>query len=406
MLNGELTEVAVPLAKRVHLRVAWLCGAVLFLEAYDIASVGNAIPSLVDAWKLRPAMFTQALTAGNVGLLFGLLGAGMLGDRLKRRPLIICSVLEFGVFSLLSALVRSPLQLEILRLLTGLGMGSAMLFANVISADFAPRTSQGRLVILTNAGFPMGVMFGGLLASQLVRAFGWPAIFVAGGVLPIAVAPLLVLLPNEVTERPEESRQNPVKTLFRNGLAPTTYLLWSMSLLSNLVISFILLWMPAILHSTGESPARSILAASMYAVGGLAGPFITAPFADRLGIERVLTCALALGAFCVFAIGAFHLSYWLLFAALSGAGIGGSCQGGINSLSCLAYPTGIRSSGAGWAMGAGRIGSITGPLLGGLLLVFNLQPRSIFVAASIPALCVTFMMAILGRLRHRQGRAA
>ncbi len=68
MRSGELTEVAVPPAKGVHLRVAWLCGAVLFLEAYDIASVGNAVPSLVDAWKLQPAMFTQALTAGNVGL--------------------------------------------------------------------------------------------------------------------------------------------------------------------------------------------------------------------------------------------------------------------------------------------------------------------------------------------------
>jgi hypothetical protein len=76
MRSEELTEVAVSTAKRVHLRVAWLCGAVLFLEAYDITSVGNAVPSLVDAWKLHPAMFTQALTAGNVGLLVGLLGAG------------------------------------------------------------------------------------------------------------------------------------------------------------------------------------------------------------------------------------------------------------------------------------------------------------------------------------------
>jgi MFS transporter, AAHS family, 4-hydroxybenzoate transporter len=118
----------------------------------------------------------------------------------------------------------------------------------------------------------------------------------------------------------------------------------------------------------------------------------------------VLTCALALGASCVFAIGAFHLPFWLLFAVLCGAGIGGSCQGGINALSCLAYPTGIRSTGAGWAMGAGRIGSIAGPLLGGQLLAFNLKPRSIFVAAFIPALCVAPLMAILGRLQHRQGR--
>jgi MFS family permease len=143
MRSGELTEVVGPPAKGVHLRVAWLCGAVLFLEAYDIGSVGNAVPSLVDAWKLHPAMFTRALTAGNVGMLLGSLGVGLLGDRLRRRPLIICCVLEFGFFLLLSALVHSPLQLAILRFLTGLGLGIAMPLVIAIAADSAPRHAQG-----------------------------------------------------------------------------------------------------------------------------------------------------------------------------------------------------------------------------------------------------------------------
>jgi AAHS family 4-hydroxybenzoate transporter-like MFS transporter len=305
---------------------------------------------------------------------------------------------------LLSALVYSPLQLEILRFLTGLGLGIAMPLVIAIAADFAPRHSPGGFVILIQAAVPMGMLFGGLLASELVRAFGWPAIFVAGGVLSIALAPLLALLPNAVAERRDQSRQNPVAALFRDGLAPATLLLWSMSLLSMLVIHFVMLWMPAILHGTGESPARSILAASMYSLGGLAGPFIIAPSVDKVGIERVLSCALALGAFCLFAIGAFHLPFWLLFAVLCGAGIGGTCRGGIITLSCLAYPTGMRATGTSWTMGAGRIGSIAGPLLGGLLLALNLQARSIFVAISIPALCVAVLMVILGRLRHRQGR--
>jgi AAHS family 4-hydroxybenzoate transporter-like MFS transporter len=404
MQTWERTGGGAPLAKRAHLRVAWLCGAVVFLDTYNIASAANAVPSLVDAWKLQPAMFTPALTAGNVGLLLGLLGAGLLGDRLSRRPLIICSVLEFGVFSLLSALVHSPIQLVILRLLTGLGLGSAVALAMVIAADFAPRHSQGRSMILIQACGSMGTVFGGLLASQLVRAFGWPAIFVVGGVLPIALAPLLALLPNSEPERSKENRQNPVAALFRDGLALISILLWSMSLLNVLVLYFIRSWLPAILHSTGVSPARSILAASIVSLGALAGLFITAALVEKVGIERVLTCALSLGAFCVLAIGAFHLPLWLLFAVLFGAGIGGSCEGGIIALSCLAYPTEIRSTGASWAMGAGSIGSIAGPLLGGLLLSVNLQPRSIFVAASIPALCVALLMVILGRLRHRQGR--
>jgi AAHS family 4-hydroxybenzoate transporter-like MFS transporter len=134
------------------------------------------------------------------------------------------------------------------------------------------------------------------------------------------------------------------------------------------------------------------------------GPFITAPFLDKVEIERVLSFELAFGALCIFAIGAFHMPSWLLFAVLCGAGIGASCQAGIITLSCLSYPTGIRSTGVSWTMGSGRIGSIAGPLLGGMLLSFNLQPRGILVAAFIPAFCVALLMVILGRVRHRQGR--
>src|SRR5215831_19105700 len=78
--------------ERPDLRVAWLCGVVLFLEGYDIAAAGYAIPSLVDAWRLAPSAFTQALTAGNVGLFLGSIGAGLLGDQLGRKPMLISCV--------------------------------------------------------------------------------------------------------------------------------------------------------------------------------------------------------------------------------------------------------------------------------------------------------------------------
>ena len=88
-------------ADRLHLRVAWLCGAVLFLEGYDIASVGYAVPSLVEVWKVHPQAFTAILTTGNVGLLLGSLFAGLLGDRLGRKPVLIGCAVVFGLFSLI-----------------------------------------------------------------------------------------------------------------------------------------------------------------------------------------------------------------------------------------------------------------------------------------------------------------
>ena len=167
---------------RLHLRVAWLCGVVLFLEGYDISAVGYAIPSLVDAWRVPTIAFTQALTAGNVGLLLGSLCTGLLGDWLGRKPVLISCVAGFGIFSLLSALVGSPLQLVVLRLLTGLGLGGGIPLTIALASDFAPPMAQGRLVILMTAGVAIGFTVGGWLASQVVRFLGWPGIFAVGGV--------------------------------------------------------------------------------------------------------------------------------------------------------------------------------------------------------------------------------
>jgi len=396
-----MTTVSEHRASRLHLRVAWLCGVVLFLEGYDIAAVGYAIPSLVDAWDLRPSAFTPALTAGNVGLLLGSLCAGMLGDRLGRKRVLIGCVAIFGVFSLLSALAASPAQLAGLRLLTGLGLGGGVPIAITLASDFAPPMTQGRLVILTSAGVPIGFAVGGLLATRLVGLFGWPAIFAVGGVLPLATLPLLVLrLPAPGTLYAGVRRHNLVAALFQDGLAPATALLWAINLLSLLSIYFILLWMPAILHSTGVNPSRAIFGTALYALGIIAGPLLTAPVVDRFGMERVLTCGLAFGAVCVLAIGSFDPPFWLLAVLLGGAGIGGGCQAGINSLSGLVYPSAVRATGAGWALGAGRVGSITGPLVGGLLLALGFRTRGIFVAAAIPEFGATLLMAILGRLRR------
>ncbi|MBV8704617.1 MAG: MFS transporter [Acetobacteraceae bacterium] len=375
---------------------------VLFLEGYDIAAIGYAIPSLVDAWRVAPSAFTGALTAGNVGLLLGSLGAGLLGDRLGRKPMLIGCTAVFGVFSLLTALAGSPSQLAGLRFLTGLGLGGGIPLAIALASDFAPLNVQGRLVILMSMGIPIGFTIGGLLSSRLVAVFGWPAIFMMGGVLPLAMVPLLALrLPESVAFGAAARRHNPVVDLFRDGLAPSTVLLWAMNLLNLLSIYLIQLWMPALLHVTGLSPSWAIFGTTIYALGIILGGLLTASVADRTGVEPVVTCGLAIGASCVLSVGLLDPPFRLLIVLLCGAGIGtGGCQAGLNSLAGRVYPPAIRSTGAGWALGLGRVGTIAGPLLGGVLLALGFRARDIFALAAIPLFGVTVLMAIFGRLRR------
>src|ERR1700722_2319720 len=176
----------------LHLRVASLCFLVLFLEGYDITAMSYAIPSLTEVWHAKPPQFTAALTTGRVGLLLGALSAGLLGDRLGRKPVLIGCTLVFGLFSLLTACSTGLVSLAALRFLTGLGLGGGIPIAIALATDYAPERNPRRLVILMSAGISVGNTVGGFMAAQIVQLSSWEMIFVVGGLLPILVAPLMI----------------------------------------------------------------------------------------------------------------------------------------------------------------------------------------------------------------------
>jgi AAHS family 4-hydroxybenzoate transporter-like MFS transporter len=223
MRSIETTQAVLDSGSVARFRVAGLCAAVLLIEGYDIAVVGYVIPLLADAWRLAPGAFTYVLTAGNLGLLIGSLIAGLLGDRFGRKPVLIASVVTFGVCSFASAFVASPMQLAATRALTGLGLGGGIPLAIALASDFAPAIARGRFVLLSSLGVPIGFALAGLLSGRLTGAFGWPAVFVAGGAAPLLLALLLVLRLPEAPAfrgaRPPSS--SGVAALFREERAPS-----------------------------------------------------------------------------------------------------------------------------------------------------------------------------------------
>ena len=391
-------------------RVAVLCAICLGLEGYDNGALGFAIPSLSGVWHLRPSDFTQALVVGSFGLLTGALTAGLLGDYIRRRTVLVCCTALFGLCSLLTVFVSTLGELTVLRFFIGIGLGGALPLAVAIATDHSPPGRQGLLVTLVGCGFPLGGVIGGVIASQLVGHFGWQAIFVLGGLAPIVAAPafLLGLPPDAPGLAPvRRRRRNPLAGLFAPAYALRTVLLWVVFIANFVTTYFISSWLPAILHSGGYTPGNAILVTEMFQVGGIGGTIVVGRLMDGVGAERLLCCSLSLAFAFTLALGLADAQVVVTSLIVLGIGLGvAGSQNGMDALAAASYPVEMRSTGTGWALGIGRLGSIGGSLLGGGLLALGWAPQSTIMIAAIPLAIAVAAMSGLAVLRARRPIAA
>ena len=100
---------------------------------------------------------------------------------------------------MLSATATSIEALTVWRFVTGIGLGGAMPSAITLTSEYCPERNRSLLVMVMFCGFTMGGALGGLSAATLIADFGWQGVLVLGGVLPLALAAvLLFLLPESV----------------------------------------------------------------------------------------------------------------------------------------------------------------------------------------------------------------
>jgi len=166
----------------------------------------------------------------------------------------------------------------------------------------------------------------------------------------------------------------------------------------------LLLWTPAVLHASGAAPAQAAAASAALSAGVIVGGLTMTGIVDRFGMERVLALGFSIVAAATLAMVGLDAPLWTLAVLLFVAGIGAASQGGALALTGLAYPADRRATGAGWAIGVARTGSIAGPILGGALLAQGLAGRQLYLAVAAVALLAALSAALLGRVRAAQGR--
>jgi AAHS family 4-hydroxybenzoate transporter-like MFS transporter len=110
----------------------------------------------------------------------------------------------------------------------------------------------------------------------------------------------------------------------------------------------------------------------------------------------VLTACYAIACVTIALIGitATTLPWLLISVILTGFCIIGG-QPAVNALAGTYYPTSLRSTGIGWSLGIGRVGSVIGPVIGGQLIAMQWSNGDLFFAAAVPALVSAILIAAL-----------
>jgi AAHS family 4-hydroxybenzoate transporter-like MFS transporter len=196
----------------------------------------------------------------------------------------------------------------------------------------------------------------------------------------------------------------PVAELFRHGRAATTVLLWVVNFMNLLNLYFLSNWLPTIAKDAGLSTSVAVLVGTALQVGGVIGTVLMGPIIDRIGFFKLLVPSFLVAAVTIVLIGQPGIPLPMLFVVVLITGfciVGG--QPAVNALAGTYYPTNLRSTGIGWSLGVGRIGSIVGPVLGGELIRMNWSNSDIFIAVAVPAAVSAVMLLLMGTGGRREG---
>ncbi|RFS35207.1 3-(3-hydroxy-phenyl)propionate transporter MhpT [Acinetobacter cumulans] len=381
-----------------------ICFLIAVIEGLDIQAAGIAAAGIRESFGLDSSQLGVFFSAGILGLLPGALVGGRIADRIGRKTVLIWSVAIFAVFTLCTVWVNSFNSLLAVRFLAGAGLGAAMPILITLASEAVTPANRGRAVGLMYCGMPVGAAILSLVAST---EFGsnWKNIFYLGGLLPIIVIPIMMLLLPEskeylkakeqtATASTEAAPQGSFKDLFNSENLLRTVFLWTSYFFTLMVVYIMLSWLPSLFQELGFTRKEGATAQFYFMVSATVGTVVLGVLTDRwkktfvilLMYGGILAGLLALNA-------AGSLTQMYLASALVGAFVIG-CQGVLYAFGGIVYPTTVRGTGIGVASAVGRVGAMLGPAIAGALLTAGFGAAGV-ISAAIPCIIISAIVMLL-----------
>lgn len=383
-----------------------LVSLAILLDGFDNQALGFALPDILRDWGLAKADLAVALAAAQLGMFFGAIGGGFIGDRLGRKFALVGSVLLFGLATTLIGLAGGPITLAVLRLTAGIGLGAAFPNVAALAAEFTPARRRGLAVVITIVCVPLGGVIGGTAASFAMPLLGWRSLFVGAGLVTLAISIVIVAaLPESVrflarsprnidrivvilrrmgispankvavtapTEIADAREDQTPGSIFSAGLRLDTILLWTAFFFSLMSVYVAFNWLPTLLAEDGYNivvASRGLVAFNLGGViAALCGGWAIGRFGSRFAMVSMSGAAiLAAIALALVPKAAQSVPVLFVLLALEGGFING-VQTTLYALGSSMYPTSLRAFGVGTATGVGRVGAIASSLLGAIIV--------------------------------------
>ena len=421
--------------RRAQVLAVALCVALNALDGFDVLSISFASPGIAAEWGIDRAVLGIVLSMELIGMAVGSVFIGALADRVGRRPVALGCLVVMATGMALASTAGNVQTLSAYRLLTGLGIGGMLAATNAMTAEFSNARRRNLAVAVMAAGYPVGAIVGGAIASRLLVGGSWRSVFVFGAVSTALFLPLVWFLVPEtvawivqrraagalervnavlvrlghatVSALPAPSTDVPrarLAQLFAPGLARTTVLLTVGYFAHIVTFYFILKWIPKIVVDMGFAPSTAGGVLVWANVGGLTGALILSMLTQRTGLRRLVIGALVLSAVmvAVFGRGQADLRQLALVAAIAGMCTNAAVVG-FYAMLAQSFPTGVRAGGTGFVIGVGRGGAALGPILAGFLFKNGATLQTVALTMALGSVVAAVALVLL---RYREQHVA
>ena len=404
-----------------QLLVIALCLMFNMLDGFDITAMAVVAKTVGQELSLSADKVGWIFSFALAGMMFGAMLLAPLSDLIGRRNMIIISLLLVSVSILFTARADSLIEFICLRFISGLGAGAMLACQATLASEYSPDRYRALSVGIVTAGYPLGAMMTSVIAGYVMPDYGWRGMFwFGGGVTLFMTVIALLLIPeslkflfdrrpanalaranrilsklgkNILTELPQfhkvEIPRGNLLTNMRNLLHPsirsTTLILWAAFFMCFATLYVLMSWIPRLVEDAGHGIQVGRDAFFWFNFGGVVGILTMGVLSTRFALSNVITLMAVGAAVCMVIFASINLTLTIMMGLIFLIGV--LQQGGFTGLyaaASKAYPTAIRSTGIGWAIGLGRSGAVIGPVIAGYLIAAEFDLSFIFYTFAVP----------------------